>query len=140
VIHAAAAAGLPVRCVWLSTSVEDAQVNAVWRMLYKYGRLLGPGEMRKITKQDVNAFGPAVQFRYVRDLEPPHESEGFSRIDIVPFERVHDPSLTDRALIVWCDGFEMSAEQADVLRRHADAGWRVLGLAWRPEVGDDEAA
>src|SRR6185436_19511443 len=55
-------------------------------------------------------------------------------------ERVHDPSLTDRALIVWCDGFEMSAEQADVLRRHADAGWRVLGLAWRPEVGDDEAA
>jgi membrane-bound lytic murein transglycosylase B len=42
--------GLPVSCRWLSTSVEDAQVNAVWRMLSTYGRLLGPEEMRQATK------------------------------------------------------------------------------------------
>src|SRR4029077_1041955 len=45
-IHAAAKAGLPVRCVWLSTSLEDAQVNAAQRMVAKFGRLLGPEEMR----------------------------------------------------------------------------------------------
>ena len=140
VIHAAERAGLPVRCVWLSTSIEDAQVNASWRMLSKYGRLLGPEEMRRMTKQDVNAFGPAVQFRYLRDLEPPHPSEGFSRIDIVPFERVRDPSLTNRAVIIWCDASLIAEEAAGVLRRYADDGWRVLGMSWRPEVGDDAAA
>ena len=32
--------GLPVRCIWLSTSVEDAQVNAASRIVSRYGRLL----------------------------------------------------------------------------------------------------
>jgi len=27
-----------------------------------------------------------------------------------------------------------------LLRRYANDGWRVLGLSWRPEVGDDEAS
>ena len=87
VIQAARKRGLPVRCVWLSTSLEDAQVNAAWRMLSNYGRLLGPEEMRQAAKRDVSAFGPAVQFRYQRELEPPDPSEGFSEIEIVPFER-----------------------------------------------------
>ena len=48
VITTAAAHGLPVRCVWLSTSVEDAQVNAASRIVSRYGRLLSP---RKCAKQ-----------------------------------------------------------------------------------------
>src|SRR5262249_35016885 len=99
----AAGAGLPVRGIWLATTVEDAQVNAVTRMLATYGRLLGPEEMRDAVKTDVNAFGPGVQFRYQRDLEPPQLAEGFSRIDEVPFERARDPEGTNRAVMVWCD-------------------------------------
>ena len=60
VVRTAARFGLPVRCVWLSTGLEDAQVNAAWRIVSRYGRLLGPEEMREASKQDTAAFGPAV--------------------------------------------------------------------------------
>src|SRR6185436_9329680 len=93
VVQAAARLGLPVRCVWLSTSIEAAQVNAAWRMLSKYGRLLEPDEMRKAAKRDVNSFAPGAQFRQQRELEPPDPSEGFSRIETMPFARTQDPSM-----------------------------------------------
>ena len=143
-IQAAAKGGLPVRCVWLSTSVEDAQVNASSRMVGKFGRLLDPEEMRQTVKHDVSAFGPAVQFRYQRELEPPHPSEGFSRIETVPFERARDPSFTNRALIVWCDGVLIDSvsqllrdRASEVLRRHAADGWRILGLGWQPGIAGE---
>jgi len=150
-VHAAADAGLPVRCVWLTTSVEDAQVNACTRMLESYGRLLGPDEMREAAKTDVSAFPPSVQFRYQRELEPPDASEGFAQIDVVRFERRRDPSDAARGLLVWCDGVLMKSRsgkraalsaddveivprRADVLRRCAEEGWTLLGVAWRPEI------
>jgi aryl-alcohol dehydrogenase-like predicted oxidoreductase/histidinol phosphatase-like enzyme len=148
-LQAAAKRGLPLRCVWLSTSVEDAQVNAVTRMVRKFGRLLGPEEMKQAVKRDVSAFAPAVQFRYQRELEPPHESEGFARIDVVPFERQRDLSFVNRALIVWCDGVltrERSVASGEVgvfeargavLRRYQREGWRLLGLGWQPEIAQE---
>jgi aryl-alcohol dehydrogenase-like predicted oxidoreductase/histidinol phosphatase-like enzyme len=156
-VRTAGEAGLPVRCVWLSTSVEDAQINAVGRMLDKYGRLLGPDDLRTAAKTDVSVFGPGVQFRYQRELEPPHPSEGFSRIDVVAFERRRDPSSTRRALLIWCDGVLMRSRsgrrvslsiddvdivpgRADVLRRYAQDGWPLLALAWRPEIADGTVA
>ena len=150
-VQAAAKRGLPVRCVWLSTSVEDAQVNAVSRTVRKFGRLLAPAEMKQTIKHDVSAFGPAVQFRYQRELEPPHPSEGFSSLDTISFERERDPAYDQRALIVWCDGVltrdrsvasgEVSvfAERAEVLRRHASDGWRLLGVGWQPEIEEQAA-
>ena len=153
VVRAAADAGLPVRCVWLTTSIEDAQVNASARLLEKYGRLLEPDEMREATKTDVSAFGPAVQFRYQREIEPPDLSEGFSRVDIVPFERRLDVSRTQRALLIWCDGVLMRSRSGqrvasliddieilpgwpETLQRYAQDGWTLLGLAWRPEISE----
>jgi aryl-alcohol dehydrogenase-like predicted oxidoreductase len=153
VIQAAARLGLPVRCLWLSTSVEDAQVNAAWRMVSKYGRLLEPEEMRKTVKRDISAFAPGVQFRHQRELEPPDPVEGFSQIETVAFERTRDASMTNRALIVWCDDVLLRSksggrspssaedvlvlvERAAILRRYRDEGWRLLGLAWRPEIAD----
>jgi hypothetical protein len=149
IVQAAAQAGLAVRCVWLSTSVEDAQVNAAWRMVSKFGRLLEPDEMRQTAKHDVSAFGPGVQFRYQRELEPPSPDERFSRIDTIAFERRRDPSFTNRAVIVWCDGVlirrsaapantpvvptddpEIFVERGEVLRRYAAEGWRLLGLGF----------
>ena len=151
VIQAAHKRGLSIRCVWLSTSLEDAQVNAAGRIAAKYGRPLGREEMRQLAKRDVHAFGPSVQFRYQRELEPPDASEGFSEIDIVPFERKPDGSFYNRALIVWCEGVllrsrsgarsPISADDAEViaargtlLRRYGDDGWRILALSWQPEI------
>jgi histidinol phosphatase-like enzyme len=122
-------------------------------MVMNYGRLLEPDEMRKTVKRDISAFAPGVQFRHQRELEPPDPAEGFSRIETVAFERTRDVSMTNRALIVWCDDVLMrsksggrspsSAEDADVLveraailRRYSNDGWRLLGLAWRPEIAD----
>ena len=153
VVQAANKLGLPIRCVWLATSVEAAQVNAAWRMVSKYGRLLEPDEMRKTVKRDISAFAPAAQFRNQRELEPPDASEGFSQIDTIPFVRKHDSSLTNKALIVWCDDVllrsrsgrrspispedvEIPADRGETLRRYRDEGWRLLGLAWRPEIAE----
>ena len=154
VIGIASKHGLPVRCLWLSTSVEEAQVNAVRRMVARYGRLLGPDEIRGISRRDVSVFGPGVQFRYQRELEPPHPSEGFSEIEVVPFERRRDDAFSHRALVLWCDGVlrrsrsghrtpvsaddvEVIAGRADTLRRLQDDGWRLLGLSWQPEIADE---
>lgn len=139
VIEAARQRGLSVRCLWLATSVEDAQVNAVTRLLSR-GEAL-----------DTKAFRPNVQFRYQRELEPPDAVEGFTRIDVVPFERRRDPSFTNRALIVWgdeilwrsrtgqrtlasADDLEALADRGALLRRYRDDGWLVLGMSWRPEI------
>jgi aryl-alcohol dehydrogenase-like predicted oxidoreductase/predicted kinase len=151
VIQAAAQRGLPVRCMWLSTSVEDAQLNAVRRIVARYGRLLGPDELQTTSRRDVTAFGPMVHYRYQRELEPPDVSEGFSRVDLVRFERRWDASFVNRALIVWCDGVlhrsraggrtplapddvEAFVERGSVLRRYEAEGWKVLGLSWLPEI------
>ena len=146
VVQAASKLGLPVRCVWLATSIEDAQVNAASRIVARYGRLLGPDEMKKAVKGDISAFAPTVQFRHQRELEPPVPAEGFSRIETMPFERTRDASMTNKALIVWCDEAlidRVGATHASplrrggaVLRRYRDEGWLLLGLAWRPEVAD----
>jgi histidinol phosphatase-like enzyme/adenylate kinase family enzyme len=143
VVHAARAVGLPVRCIWLDTSVEDAQVNAVSRIVANYGRLLGPEEMKLAVKRDISAFAPTVQFRHQRELEPPDPAEGFTHIDIVAFERRHDPAMTNKAVIVWCDGtligditLDALKHRVDVLRRYRDEGWLLLGLAWRPHIAD----
>jgi aryl-alcohol dehydrogenase-like predicted oxidoreductase/predicted kinase/histidinol phosphatase-like enzyme len=153
VIRVASAHGVPVRCVWLSTSVEDAQTNAAWRLVSRYGRLPGDAEINQLRRQDVAAFLPTVQFRYQRELEPPDIAEGFSRIDLVPFERRLDPSFANRALIVWCDDLLLRSRTgqrapltpddvdeatvrsaAPILRRYRDDGWRVLGMSWQPEI------
>jgi histidinol phosphatase-like enzyme len=135
--------------VWLATTLEDAQVNAAQRIVSTYGRLLGPDEMRQAVKQDISAFGPAVQFRYQRDLEPPDAAEGFSRIDTRAFARARDPAFVNRAVIVWCDGVltrgrgtsgsdaDSFEERGAVLRRYADDGWRLLGVGWEPDVSQE---
>jgi aryl-alcohol dehydrogenase-like predicted oxidoreductase/histidinol phosphatase-like enzyme len=153
VIQASWSRGFPVRCLWLSTSLEDAQVNAAWRMVARHGRLLAPQEIRKTVRRDAGSFGPTVQFRHQRELEPPDPSEGFSRIDVVPFVRRVDPTFINRALIVWIDGIlqqsrsgkrspssaddvEVIAERGVVLRKYQAEGWRVLGLSWQPGIAE----
>jgi len=153
VIQAAAARGVAVRCVWLSTSVADAQVNAVTRIVERYGKLLDVEELAAHRKRDPAALAPMTQFRYQRELEAPDVSEGFARVDVVPFERVTDPSRTQRAVVMWCDGIlarsrsdrrvpssaddlVVDAVRAERLRRYAEQGFGLLGLSWQPEIAE----
>ncbi len=152
VLRTAAAHHVPVRCVWLSTSVDDAQVNAASRLVSRYGRLPADEELAALRRQDVAAFRPTVQFRYQRDLEPPDQAEGFSAIETIPF--VRKPSgYTNRAIVVWCDDVLMRSKNghrtpvdpddveidttlAAALRRDRDEGYLILGLSWQPEIAD----
>jgi aryl-alcohol dehydrogenase-like predicted oxidoreductase/predicted kinase/histidinol phosphatase-like enzyme len=153
VIERAWALGLPVRCIWAKTEVDDAQVNATWRMVARYGRLLAPEELRAAGRRDPGVFPPGVQYRYQRELEPPEPAEGFSQIDVVPFERRTDPGFTERAAIFWYEGVlrrsrsgrrtpaspddvEVLPGRREVLERYRADGWRLLGLSWQPEVSE----
>jgi len=151
VIDAAGRLGLSARCVHASTSIEDAQINVVTRLIARYGRLLDGEDLRRATRDDAGAFGPAAQFRMQRQLEAPALAEGFARIETVPFERRWPPDHVERALFVWCDGIllrsrsrartpvsaddvEVVAGCGEILRRYRDDGWRIIGLSWQPEI------
>ena len=58
VLEAAWARGVPVRVVHLRTSLEDAQVNAVARMVERHGRLLEPDEMKAAARKDPSVLAP----------------------------------------------------------------------------------
>ena len=85
VIEAAWAHGRSLRCVWIDTSLEAAQMNAVRRLWSLYGRLPEPDEIRRASKREPNVFGPDVLTRFRDLLEPPHEEEGFSTVERRPF-------------------------------------------------------
>ena len=136
VIHAASAHGLPVRCVWLSTGIEDAQTNAAWRIVTRYGRLPADDELKRLRRKDVAAFLPSVQFKYRRELEPPDVAEGFSRVDVEPFARRYDSDFVHRAVIVSCDNVEDIDRLSLQLGEYRDAGYRLLGISWQPEIGE----
>jgi predicted kinase len=133
VIQAAHNVGAAVRCVWLSTSLADAQVNAVSRLVERFGKLLDVEEISTHHRRDPVALAPTALFRYQRELEPPDVSEGFSRVEVVSFERKVDRTRTNRAVIIWCDGVQM---RADTLRRYTEQGFRLLGLSWQPEIAE----
>jgi aryl-alcohol dehydrogenase-like predicted oxidoreductase/histidinol phosphatase-like enzyme/predicted kinase len=149
VLSAATARRRGVRGVWLDTSLEDAQLNAVWRMVRAHGRLLAPEELQ--SSRDPAAFGPSAQFRAQRTVEPPQQEEGFASLEVVPFVRQHDPSFTERAVILWADGVlrrsrsgaprpqsqddvEALVERREILARHRADGWRLLAISWEPEI------
>ncbi len=143
--------GVPVRCLWLRTSLEDAQVNAVERMIRRYGRLLSPEEMASVSRKDPNSFPPDAHFRFRERLEPPRREEGFSRIETLDFERMPRPERRGRGLLFEYDGVIRAARPAhpaevellpnrrEILRRHASAGFRLLGVSYQPHVPEEIA-
>ncbi|MBZ0236673.1 MAG: aldo/keto reductase [Deltaproteobacteria bacterium] len=134
VIEIAGVFGVPVRCVWIDASIEDAQVNAAARLIETYDRLPEPGELVKLAKKDPAAFRPSAQFNWRRDFEPPSVEEGFAAVERVAFRRTAWPFVGQRrALIV-----EMKvAEEVDVGAWRA-AGWLVVGTAWEERVVSTE--
>lgn len=155
VIECAWSHGVPVRCIWLRTSIPDAQINAVRRMLAAHGTLPSPAEVRDMGKADTRFFGPDAQFRYERQLEPPTLHEGFESIEERAFERESGHEAGERAIVfefddVLCAGPDASPALAadDVrllpgrqqrLKALGAEGWRLAALAWRPQIGSGDS-
>jgi predicted kinase len=140
VIETAWKHGLPVRCQWLQTTVEQARVNAVQRMLDVHGRLLEPDEIAAASRKDPNTFPPRVLTDHRRDLEPPVPEEGFAAIEPLPFTPRHDPEAGRLLLLdvdaVFGPDLDVRPEHRDALRRRHDDGWILAGFAWRPAVAE----
>ena len=153
VIRAASARGFPVRCIWLSTSVEDAQTNAAWRIVSRYGRLPGDAELERLRKRDVAAFLPTVQFRYQRELEPPDASRDSRASTSCRSSggaiRRSSTARSSSGATACCFAADRGADRprarrmstspadrAAVLARYRDEGWRLLGMSWQPEIAE----
>jgi aryl-alcohol dehydrogenase-like predicted oxidoreductase len=126
VIEVAGRFGVPVRCVWIDTSIEDAQVNAAARLIETYGRLPEPGELMKLAKRDPSCFRPTTQFTWRRELEPPSMDEGFVAVERVEWRRTSWPFGGERRALV----VEMKVAAEVDWRAWRDAGWLVVGTAW----------
>jgi histidinol-phosphate phosphatase family protein len=90
-----------ISCVWLRTSIEDAQVNVCTRMMQKHGKIIPPEEMRSLA--DPGVYPPAVLFKYKNEFEEPTVAEGFLSVEKRLFVR-SDSEYKGKALILDYDG------------------------------------
>ncbi|MFO0923737.1 MAG: aldo/keto reductase [Pirellulales bacterium] len=120
VIDAAHYFGLPIRCQWIQTSLQDAQFNVAHRMWKRYQKLLGPEEMKSLAKVDPN-LPPAIALdRWVESFETPRIEEGFFRVDIHPFERKWEPSWQKRGILLDVDGTLRKTKSGELYPRTPD--------------------
>jgi aryl-alcohol dehydrogenase-like predicted oxidoreductase len=139
VIETAWARGRQVRCLWLATTIGDAQLNAIHRMIDAHGSLPSSAEIRVRGADDPRYLLPDAQFRYERMLEPPTLDEGFTAVERVDFSREADGESGARAIILDADDL-LDAGSANAERRRGtlaklrDDGWLLFAHAWRPEV------
>jgi histidinol phosphatase-like enzyme len=154
VIDIAWAHEVHVHGMWLQTTLEEAQINCVQRMLDQHGRLLEPDEMRTRARTDPSAIPPRALFDYRRTLEPPEAHEGFARLDRVSFVRNHAQS-TQQAFIFAYDGvlrrsrsgarsptsvadLEILPGRVEPLAALRASGHLILGASWQPEIESGE--
>ncbi len=143
VIRVAHAHGVPVRCRFLATPIDEAYANVVLRILDRYGRLLGPDDLKELARDDPNLPPPQAMARWAASFEAPHEDEGFSVVEEVPFVRRVDPRFTNKGLLLDVDGtlrrtksgepfprdpddVELLPRRREVLRRWVDDGYALF--------------
>jgi histidinol-phosphate phosphatase family protein len=119
-IRAAHAHGVPVRCRHMATPIDEAYANVVLRILDRYGKLLGPEELKELGKDDPNLPPPAAMAKYAASFEPPHVDEGFAVVEAIPFVRRADPQHTGRGLLLDVDGTLRRTRSGEIFPRSAD--------------------
>ena len=141
----AANAGYEVTALHIATSFEDAQYNAISRMIRRCGKLLTKPEEYKEIK-DPNIFPVAALYRARKAFEKPSKAEGFDEIITVPF--VRKPSgYTNKAIILDYDGtlrktrgtenpwpedpshVEILPGRTDRLKEYQTQGYILLGVS-----------
>ena len=135
---------IPIKCVHLTTSFEEAQLNACLRMIKKTGKLLQPEDFKSV--KDPNLFPPVALFSYQKEFQPPTLEEGFSDIEEVPFVRVWDKEYKNKALILDYDGtlrlstgkqkypielsdIQMLSGRREIIKQYHDDGYILLGAS-----------
>jgi hypothetical protein len=125
VVDAADRHGVAVRCLWLDTSLQQAQVNLVERLLDRFGSLPTPDELRRLSRTEPGVLSPTRQMRALRELGPPADDEGFASVERVPFERTEWPGRGHAGVFV-------AAAAREVALGHGDSDAPHLVFDWSP--------
>jgi HAD superfamily hydrolase (TIGR01662 family) len=120
VIRMAHAHRVPVRCRFLNTPLNEAYQNVVLRILERYGRLLGPDDLKELSKAGPNLPPPAAMARWAACFEPPALDEGFSVVEEIPFVRRSGPAGTVKALLLDVDGTLRTTRSGEIYPREPD--------------------
>ena len=102
VIDIGKANGFKVICLYLATSIENSQVNAVTRMISRHGKLF-TSQDEYVKSKDPNMFPVAVLYSANKKFEKPTMSEGFDDIKVIPFKRKNS-GYTNKAVLFDYDG------------------------------------
>lgn len=95
--------GFTISCIEMSTTMEDAQFNAVQRQIERLGKYPTPEELK--AANDVNLFPPVVIYSYKNKYEKPDKAEGFDVITKLQFIRNQFPAdYINKAVIFDYDG------------------------------------
>lgn len=144
ILQTLAQLGIPVRCLVLATTPEQAQFNAARRLVQKYGKLLAAADMKGL--KDPNAFPPVAQSAYFKHYEAPTCVEGFTTVEVVPFVRHLGAGYAQKAIILDYDGTlretisgaKYPTDPTDIrilpgrrekLQRYSTQGWLLLGAS-----------
>jgi HAD superfamily hydrolase (TIGR01662 family) len=135
--------GYQIECWVMSTTIEDAQVNAITRQIQRHGKLFMPEDFK--TTKDPNMFPPAALFAYKKSYEKPRTMEGFDSIIDIHFKR-NPTTYTNKALILDYDGTlreTISSEKfptkpsdirilpgrVEKLKEYQGKGYKLLGIS-----------
>ena len=155
VIRMAHAHGVPVRCRFMATPIDEAYANVVLRILERYGRLLGPDDLKELAKDDPNLPPPAAMARWAATFEAPHVDEGFGVVEQIPFVRRPAPQFTGKGLLLDVDGtlrktksgeiFPCSADDVELLpgrreqlQRFVDEGYQLFFVSNQSGVASEK--
>jgi hypothetical protein len=147
VIEVAGRFGVPVRCEHVAVSLEQAQRQAVQRMLAAHGRLLEPEELTSKGKTDPSTIPPRALFAWQRAFEAPALEEGFASLHEraaggvvmdAGGEALRPALLLELDELVWRGRPARASEVAladgvaEVIERWSAEGWELAGTLWRP--------
>lgn len=146
--------GKDISCTIMGTSIEDAQFNAVQRMVDLTGGFPALEQIKK--SKHPNIFPVVVLFKYKKEYEKPSTEEGFSSVDTVKFVRKENPAFVNKALILDYDGtlreciggngkFPVSEDQIEIksgrtalIESYRAKGYHILGVSNQSGIAKGE--
>ena len=157
VLAVARAAGVSVRVVHLDTSRADCNVNASWRLLERFDRLLSPDELKQAQKEHPNYFPPRAIGGYWDRARVPEVGEGFVSVERRAFRRRWPRRFTGKAAIFDYDGtlrestgrvpwptkpseVRVPRGRREVLDALVEAGWPLFGISNQGQVSSGSMA
>jgi len=103
--------GYKISCIYVATSIEDSQFNAVSRMVSRHGKLFTHMDEYK-NSNDPNMFPVATLYKARKVIEKPTVAEGFDDVKTVPFKRISN-GYTNKAIIFDYDGTLRKTKSGD---------------------------